>query len=230
MAITMAEAALFRLMTWLSPSYPVGAFSYSHGLEYAVEIGAVADRATLGDWIVTALAAGAGRSDAVLFAAAFRAAIAGNVALLDDIAELAAAWRGTRETVLESEAQGTAFLATTRAAWPHAWLDTLAQRRHGFVAFPVAVAVACAAHGVPLAQGLTAYLHAVAGNLVSAGVRLIPLGQTDGQRTLAALAAPVAKAVERALAAALDEVGTASPVLDWCSMRHETQYTRLFRS
>jgi urease accessory protein len=226
----MAETALFQLMTWLSPSYPVGAFSYSHGLEYAVEIGAVRDGATLGDWVGTALGAGAGRSDAALFAAAYRAAIAGNLARLDDIAELAAAWRGTAETALESAAQGTAFLATTRAAWPHPWLDTLAQRRDSGVAFPVAVAVACGAHGVSLAQGLTAYLHAFAANLVSAGVRLIPLGQTEGQRTLAALAAPVAAAVERGLAARLDEVGTAAPVLDWCSMRHETQYTRLFRS
>jgi urease accessory protein len=229
----MAEGALFRLMTWLSPSYPVGAFSYSHGLEYAVEIGAISDGAGLGHWVATALAAGAGHSDAALFAAAYRAAT-GDARALDEIAVLAAAWRGTAETALESAAQGAAFLATTRAAWPHPALDALALRHGGpmgsGVALAVAVAVAAAAHGVELAPALTAYLHAFAGNLVSAGIRLIPLGQTEGQRCLAALAAPVADAVERAITTPLEEVGTAAPMLDWCSMRHETQYTRLFRS
>jgi urease accessory protein len=182
------------------------------------------------DWVEAVVGAGAGRSDAALFVAAFRAAATGDEARLDEIADLAAAWRGTRETALESAAQGTAFLATTRAAWPHPTLDALAARRQGVLALPVAVAIACAVHGVTLPPALTAYLHALAGNLVSAGVRLVPLGQTDGQRCVAALATPIAAAVERALASDLDDVGTAAPVLDWCSMRHETQYTRLFRS
>ena len=229
-AMTMTEDALFRLMTWLSPSYPVGAFSYSHGLEYAVEIGAIGDGASLGQWVATALTAGAGRSDAALFAAAYRAACAGEAASLDEVAALAAAWRGTAETALESAAQGAAFLATTRAAWPHPALEALALRHDGAVALPVAVAAAAAAHNVALRPALMAFLHAFTGNLVSAGIRLIPLGQTEGQRCLAALATTVAAAVESALATPLEEVGTAAPVLDWCSMRHETQYTRLFRS
>jgi urease accessory protein len=229
MATTTTEAALYRLMTWLSPAYPLGAFSYSHGLEYAVEAGLVRDAAGLSAWVETALAAGAGRSDGALLAAAWRAERAKDAAALDELIELATAWRGTRETALESEAQGTAFLTTTRAAWPHPSLDRLAATGRP-IALAIAVGSATSAHGIPLEPTLTAYFHAFAGNLVSAGVRLIPLGQTDGQRVIAALAEPVATAAGAALEAKLDEVGTAAPLLDWCSMRHETQYTRLFRS
>ena len=197
---------------------------------YAVETGDVATAESLRHWVGTAITRGAGRSDGALFAAAWRAQSATDAARLETIAELAAAWRGTRETAFESEAQGTAFLTTTRAAWPHPALDALAHRHGGTMTLPIAVAVSCAAHGVASAPALTAYLHAFASTLVSAGVRLVPLGQTDGQRILAALAPDITAAVAASLSASLDEVGTAAPLLDWCSMRHETQYTRLFRS
>src|SRR6202040_3018030 len=114
MIMSTTEAALYRLMTWLSPAYPLGAFSYSHGLEYAVEAGLVADRESLREWVATAIGAGAGRGDAALAAAAVRAARADDRAALDEVSALAAAWRGTAETALESRAQGAAFLATTR--------------------------------------------------------------------------------------------------------------------
>jgi urease accessory protein len=223
------DAALYRLLTWLSPGYPLGAYSYSHGLEQAVEAGLVRDAEGLARWITTILEAGAGLSDAALFAAAWRAVAAEDAALFDETVELAAAWRGTAETALESEAQGAAFLAITRSAWPHATLDALA-RRHRIVVLPVAVAAAAAAHGIALSPALLAYLHSFAANLVSAGVRLIPLGQSDGQRIIAALEDRVAARCRAACAMPLDAVGTAAPRVDWCSMRHETQYTRLFRS
>jgi urease accessory protein len=224
------DAALYRLMSWLTPAYPTGAFSYSHGLEYAVEAGFVRDRESLRDWVAAVIGAGAGRSDGALLAAAWRAASADDDDALDAVAELAFAWRGTAETALESRAQGTAFLATTRTAWPHRLLDALALRHGGAVALPVAVGVAAAAQLVPLAAILTAYLHAFASGLVSAGMRLIPLGQSDGQRALAALEAAVAATAGHVQATPLERIGTAAPLLDWCSMRHETQYTRLFRS
>ena len=224
------EAALYRLMTWLSPNYPLGAFSYSHGLEYAVETGLVGDRGGLLHWVATAVSTGAGRSDGALLAAAWRAAAAADQAALDDVAALGFAWRGSSETALESRAQGAAFLSTTRAAWPHPLLDALALRHRGEAALPVAVGVAAAAHEVPLAAALTAYLHAFAAALVSAGLRLIPLGQSDGQSVVAALEPVIAASVAAVLETPLDEIGTAAPVIDRCSMRHETQYTRLFRS
>jgi urease accessory protein len=228
--MSITEAALYRLMTWLSPAYPLGAFSYSHGLEYAVEAGLVTDRDSLQRWVSTAIGSGAGRSDAALLVAAWRAVRADDRAALDVVVALAAAWRGTAETALESRAQGAAFLATTRTAWPHPLLDELALQHRGELALPVAVGVAAAAQDVPLAATLAAYLHAFGSNLVSAGVRLLPLGQTDGQLAIAALEHIVAATAAPVMAMPLEEIGTAAPLLDWCSMRHETQYTRLFRS
>jgi len=228
--MTTTDAVLYRLMTWLSPAYPIGAFSYSHGLEYAVEAGLVRTAADLASWIGVAVEQGAGRVDAVLLAAAWRAGVEDDTAGLPALVEVAAAWRGTAETALESAAQGAAFLAITRVAWPHPSLERLAAIADGKVPLPVAVGVAAAAHGMPLPPVLTGYLQAFAANLISAGVRLVPLGQTDGQRATAALEPVVARAAAAVLTADIDDLGTAAPLLDWCSMKHETQYTRLFRS
>jgi urease accessory protein len=215
-------------MAWLSPSYPIGAFSYSSGLEWAVEAGDIRDAATLQDWIAAMLEEGSGFCDAVLFAEAHRLTAAGEDAALRAVAELAAALATSKERHLETTAQGRAFLDTTRAAWSCAAVERLAPLPE--VALPVAVATACAGHAVPLAPALSAYLHAQAATLISAGVRLIPLGQTDGQRVLAALEPVVAATAARAIDTPVDELGGAAFRADIASMRHETQYTRLFRS
>jgi urease accessory protein len=149
---------------------------------------------------------------------------------LDEAAQLAAAWRGTAETALESMQQGTSFVLVTQAAWPDARFAGFAARHGGKLAHPVAFGAAAGFAGVPIAASVQAWLAAFAANLVSAGVRLVPLGQTDGQLATAALQPIVAAAAQAALVAELDELGTASPMLDLLSMRHETQYTRLFRS
>ena len=223
-------SALYRLLAWTSPAYPIGAFSYSHGLEWAVEDGLVRDCSDLVAWIGHILARGAGWSDAVLFSHAHDAALADDAATLHDVADLAAALRGTAELALESAQQGAAFLTVTRSAWPAPALDAFHAARAGRpVALPIAQAVAMAGR-VPKRLALVALLSAVAANLVSAGIRAVPLGQTDGQRALAALEPVVATTADRALAASLDDVGGAAPMVDWASMRHETQYTRLFRS
>ena len=223
------RGSFYRLLAWTSPSYPTGAFSYSHGLEWAVEAGDVRDVATLVDYIDAVLARGGGWIDAVLFARAYDCAH--DAAAFDEIADLAAAFRGSAETTLESHQQGAAFLAVTRKAWPHVQLDAFAERRGDApVAHSAAMALACAAHGVPREAALFAWLHATAANLVSAGVRLIPLGQTDGQIAIARLAPRIAAVIIDALATPAEELGTAAPLLELCSIRHETQYTRLFRS
>ena len=222
--------ALYKLMAWLSPSYPVGAFSYSGGLEWAVEAGDVKDAETLRRWLAVMIGDGGGFCDAVFFAHAHRAVCRSDDPALREVAELAAAFTPSKERHLETTAQGRAFFDTTRTAWPCVALDRLVSVWGGPVAYPVAVAVASAGHGIELDPALGAYLHAVSANLVSAGVRLVPLGQTDGQRVLAQLAPVVAGATERACAIPLDEVGSAAIRADLASMRHETQYTRLFRS
>jgi urease accessory protein len=223
-------AALYRLMAWLSPAYPIGAFSYSSGIEWAVEAGDITDAATLKRWLAVMIADGGGFCDGVFFAHAHRAAAERDDKALRALAELAAAFAPSRERHLETTAQGCAFLDATRAAWPTPALDRLLAVWDGAVALPVAVAVASAGHGIALAPALQAYLHALTANLVSAGVRLVPLGQTDGQRVLAALEPVVAATAARALTTPLDEVGGAAFRADLASMRHETQHTRLFRS
>jgi urease accessory protein len=223
-------SALYRLMTWLSPAYPVGAFSYSSGIEWAVEAGDITDAAALRDWLAVMLTAGGGFADAVLFAHAHRAAESGDDKALRAAAELAAALAPSKERHLETTAQGNAFVEATRAAWACDALDRLKNIWDGPVAYPVAVAAAAAGHGVALAPALAAYLQALAANWVSAGVRLVPLGQTDGQRVLAALEPVIAASAQRAPRVALDDLGSAAFRADLAGARHETQYTRLFRS
>lgn len=224
------EGALYRLMAWLSPSYPVGAFSYSSGIEWAVEAGDIGDATTLTDWLSLMMSDGSGFCDALLFVHSHRAAADNDASALRDAAELAAAFSPSKERHLETTAQGAAFLTATRAAWPCEALDLLARTWDGPVAYPVAVATSCAGHHIGAPSALPAFLHAVAANWISAGVRLIPLGQTDGQRVLAALEPIIAATAARALASSLDDLGSAAFRSDLASMRHETQYTRLFRS
>lgn len=223
------HSTLYRLLAWSSPGYPTGAFSYSHGLEWAVETGSVTNLQSLLDYVTAVLSRGGGWIDTVLFAHAWRA----TPATLDHLTALAAAFRGSAETALESRQQGAAFLDVTRKAWPHPTLEALAARSAATntqVAHCIAVAVACAAHDIPLEPALHAYLHAVAANLVSAGARLIPLGQTQAQIAIAQLSPTITDVIERALSTPLDDLGTAAPEVEICSLRHETQYTRLFRS
>lgn len=232
-SITMPdEAGLYRLLTWFSPAFPTGGFAYSHGLEYAVEAGIVADADSLADWIGAILEHGAGRNDAILFAQAWRAARAADWPALDDVAEHAAAYRGSAELAGESAIQGRAFLDIVAAVAPGPALDRLAQRlRAGLPPAHAAVAgAACGGAGLPLAEAGLAYLQCFVANLVSAGVRAIPLGQTAGQRVIARLGRLTVGTARAARAAALDDLGGAALTVDWCAMRHETQHTRLFRS
>ena len=224
----MDACDLARLMTWLSPAFPVGSFSYSHGLEWVVEAGTIKDAAALGDWIADVLVYGAGRSDAIFLAQAWRAVAAADARRLAEVAALAAAFAISAERRLETLAQGTAFLGAVMAVWPHPALKGLTQSSE--IAYPVAVGACTAAHQLPLLASAQAFTQAFAANLVSAGVRLVPLGQTDGLRLQARLEPLIAEVVGAALAAGLEDVGGAAVLVDIASMRHETQYTRLFRS
>jgi urease accessory protein len=223
-------AALYRLMTWLSPSFPVGAFSYSSGIEWAVEAGDIHDAASLQDWLASMLADGGGFCDGVFLAGTYRAASSHDDAALRNVAELAAAFVPSRERQLETSAQGRAFIDIARSAWNCGGLDETVAACTGVIVYPVAVGLVSAAHKIPLDPTMHAFFHALASNWISAGARLIPLGQTDSQRVLAALEPVVVATARRAIDASLDDLGSASFRADLASMRHETQYTRLFRS
>jgi urease accessory protein len=223
-------AALYRLMTWLSPAFPVGAFSYSSGIEWAVEAGDIVDAASLANWLSSMLADGPGFCDGVFLAHAHRAASLRDDAGLREIAELAAAFVPSRERQLETSAQGRAFIDIARAAWNCDGLEPSIAHCGGSIVYPVAVGLVSAAHAIPLAPTMHAFFHALTSNWISSGARLVPLGQTDSQRVLALLEPIVVATAKRALQASLDDLGSASFRADLAGMRHETQYTRLFRS
>ena len=222
------DSGLLPLMLWLSPAFPVGAFAYSHGLEWAVEAGDVSDARSLGGWLVDLLTFGAPRADAVLFAAAFRAAETGDWPALIETNELAVALAGSAERRLETSAQGLAFVAAARAAWDCEPLRALAAE--GRVAYPVAVAAAAGGHSLPLEASLEAFVLALVANLVSAAVRLGPIGQTGGQKILATLLPRVRALAREAAGSSLADLGGCAFRSDIAAMRHETQYSRLFRS
>lgn len=232
----MAETALYDLMSWMSPSWPIGAFAHSSGLEWAVEHGHVTTRASTAEWIASLLAHGAIRNDMVLFVHAWRAARAGDRDRLLDVAELAAASQTGFERRLEATAQGAAFrrIADSTLAEEPAFATLLAGVDDDDLVYPVAAAVLFACHGIDLRPALTAWLHGAAANLVSAAQRLVPLGQTDGQKVLRDLRAPIFAAVEFAAALPDDDpfeaLGGATLVAELGCMAHETQYTRLFRT
>lgn len=220
---TMTEAAtLARLMTWLSPAFPVGAFAYSHGLERAIHDGLIRTRSDLGEWLEALLEQGSAWNDAVLLAESWRKTSAGDD--IAGVAELAEAMSGSRERHMETTLQGGAFVDAI-AAWSG---DPAGEERP--VAYPVAVGSAAARHGIAITDALTAYLHAFATNLVQACVRLVPLGQRDGVATLAALEPVVLRTARRAADSTLDDLGSCTIRADILSMNHETQYSRVFRS
>ncbi len=224
--ITMTDASphgrLLHLLTWLSPAFPTGAYAYSHGMEWAVEARDIRDEATTAGWLEDVLRCGAGWSDAILLRHAHRAP---DVATLADVAALAAAAQPAAERRVETLAQGTAF-ALAAKVWGAPMLAALP----GPVAYPVAVGALAAAHGIAEPDAAAGLLHAFAANLVSAAVRLVPLGQTAGLRILAGLAPIIAQLVDDTADATLDDIGGACFRSDIAAMRHETQYTRLFRT
>jgi len=225
------DLAQTQLLGWLSPSFPVGAFAYSHGLEAAVEAGLVADRESLVSWLDGLIRFGSARNDALLLTVAHRGVSARDAAMVTDCADLASAMFGTPELELESLGQGAAFWRTVTASWPHPdfqdWSGCLPEGR---IAYPIAVGIAAAVHGIPLASVTAGFLHAFAANGVSAAIRLGVIGQTDGQHTQHELQSVVVETAQEMADATLDDIGSAAVTLDVMSLSHETQVTRLFRS
>jgi urease accessory protein len=220
MTTTTDRRPLLNLLAWFSPAFPTGAFAYSHGLEWAVESGDIKDGETLLQWLTDVLAHGAGRSDTILLRHAHRAAA--DPTTLREIVELATACAPARERRDESLNQGRAFQRAV-AAWTMTPLPEDAP-------YSVAVGAAAGDRDIPEDHTAVAYLQAFATNLISAAVRLVPLGQTAGLHVLASLEQTILATADETKNASLDDVGGCTFRSDIASMRHETQYTRLFRS
>ncbi|MGV1945137.1 MULTISPECIES: urease accessory protein UreF [unclassified Agrobacterium] len=216
-------AALLRLMAWMSPAFPVGGFSYSGGLEKAVEDRRVSDAAGLYGWVEVLLRSGSLWNDAVFLADAWRNGT--DAVALSEAADLARALAGSAERYRETVLLGDAFVAAA-GAWPNAVLELLPKE----VPYPVAIGAVAAGHGVPLLETVAAFLHAGVSQIVSAGIRLGVAGQKDGVAILAESEASIGEMAARAVQSTLNDLGSATVIADTATMRHEMQGTRLFRS
>ncbi|WP_428548314.1 urease accessory protein UreF [Profundibacter sp.] len=211
------DAQVITLSQWLSPGYPVGAFAYSHGLEALVETGAVTDADSLQDWLIDVLRYGAGLSDALFLLAAYHA----DAQDVGGVDALCRAFAPSKERLQETDLQGAAFCVVTAAVW--------AQQIAGLT-YPVAVGRAASLEGLPPALTTRLYLQAFASNLVAAAQRLLPIGQTEGQRLIHGLARLVSEITDQALNGSLDDLSGTAFLADIASMKHETQYSRIFRT
>lgn len=212
----MEQGDLLKLTQWLSPGFPVSAYAYSHGLETEIAAGRVRDATDLRNWVDAVLAAGAGRSDAILMLAARRGAQSAEA-----LADLARALAGSRERLEETQAQGAA-LARTLAGLGIG--DGVARP------YPVALGFAARELSVPDTTLAALYLQGFAGALVSAAVRFMPLGQAEGQRVLSDLHPVIERVAAGVVAAGLDEIGTAVFGADLAAMEHERLEVRIFRT
>jgi urease accessory protein len=223
MAEMPGHTALLRLMAWLSPAFPVGSFSYSHGLETAAHIGLVTDADSLRQWLADLIEHGSTWNDAVLLAEAHRLVSTGGD--LPDLAQLGEAMAGARERHMETMLQGAAFLKAA-SAWPHRALAMMPAD----CPYPVAVGAVAGAHGVPLEPVLAVFLQAFASNQIQAAIRLSVIGQVDAMATLAALEPLIGETAGRAAVSTTDDLGSATVMAEIAAMRHETHYSRLFRT
>ncbi len=212
------SAAVLTLSQWLSPNYPVGSFSYSHGLEWAVMSGAVHDEVSLKTWLEDVLAFGAGMSDALFLAAAFWAMSPDEVAEIDAMAR---AFAPSSERLLETSAQGTAFCLATRDVWRTEMAD---------MTYPVAVGRAARLADLPLRLTAEMFVHAFAANIVMAATRLAPIGQTAAQRLIRDLAPLCTDIASRTEDGDLDRLSGTAFLADIQAMQHEAQHSRIFRT
>lgn len=218
MAITTEPQQLLRLLAFMSPAFPIGSFAYSHGLEWAIDDRAVTSADDVRDWIESLLVHGSGWNDAVLFATALDA----NHLARKEIDELALALAASRERALETSDLGQSFAKATATL--------LADTVSDFQSYPVAMAAACGAAGIGKQAALLAFLQAFSNNLITVAIRLIPLGQTKGLEVMRELMPIIAETARRAMASSLNDLGSSTLLSDIASMKHETQYSRVFRS
>lgn len=219
----MDSPALYRLLSWLSPSYPISAYSYSHGFETLIQKGDIKDREDLVRWLTALLMNGSGRNDLILLGCAYQWDSAAELAHL---AEYALSFQSSLEIARETTRQGAAFLKTTRAAWPQEGEDNLPE----ICPYPIVVGRFARLHDIPLIAVQHAMAHGFAANLVSAAIRLIPLGQADGQQAISQLETVIHQAVEQVQEKDLADLSNNCWRAEIASMKHETQNVRLFQS
>ncbi|MEP5153239.1 urease accessory protein UreF [Planktotalea sp.] len=212
------ELDVLTLTQWFSPSFPIGGFAYSHGLEWAIETGDVHDARSAQTWIANVLQNGAGWNDCLFIAAAYKSEGSADIRLLDAKCR---AFAASRERLKETDLQGEAFCAVISDVW--------ARDLRG-LSYPVAVGRAVKLQDLPLGTATLMYLHSFLSNLAAVAMRLVPLGQTEGQRLINDLKPMLVDIARTAVDGDLDDLNSTSFLADVASMKHETQYSRIFRT
>ena len=205
---------VMTLQTWFSPAFPTGAFSYSHGMESAIQDNLVKDARSLESWIGSLLSHGSGRNDGLFLKAAYEG--------VDDANGLCLALCGSKERLSETMELGQAFSRVVRASYNVKLPDR--------TAYPVAIGMTAQQIGLDLTLTLQSYLQAFASNLISVGVRTIPIGQQSGQDCLIGLYAVVENITKKIKSESLNELGTATFVSDMMAMKHEKSVPRIYRT
>lgn len=210
----MMSPDYLRAVQYLSPAFPIGGFAYSQGLESAISAGLVTDASSLQDWISSQLLQGSGRSDAILIAHARQGDCA-------DLADLAYALAPSSERDLEMREMGRAFGAQ---------ISALTGAEFPTLPLPVAIGHAMQGLNLPTADILALFLQGFATQMVSVGVRFIPLGQSAGQAVLANLAPLILRVAQQAASAEITEISSSTIGADMVSMAHETLDVRIYRT
>ena len=230
-APTLSAHSLLQLMWLASPALPIGGFSYSEGLEAAIEAGRVHDEASAADWLVHQLHLTQSRSDIAVIAQAITAWRASDAVRVQSLNDWVIETRETSELRLQSEQMGQSLVAWLRNQHPgNEVVEQLAQLSNRTPTYPVAFALAASFTQAPLQDCLLSYAFGWAENMVQAAIKAVPLGQSAGQRILARLAGEIPAAVNAAMLLPDNERVAFSPMLAILSARHEHQYSRIFRS
>ncbi|MFP6778946.1 MAG: urease accessory UreF family protein [Alphaproteobacteria bacterium] len=222
--------SMYYLLTWFSPSFPIGAYAYSHGLEYAIESKTINNISDLENWLSDFLNYGTCYNDGILISSAYDAVINNNIKELEKIALIAKAFKPTKEISLESNQQGISFAQTLSASLKSKKFDSLINSINKNISYVTVVACAGAVCSINKIDLLNSYFHAFISNLVSAALRLMSIGQTDSQILILKFKKEVELLTNKILLYTIDDMGSSVFIGDWSSAKHEKQYSRLFRS
>ena len=216
-------SSILKLLTWNNQSYPIGSYSFSSGLEYAVEMDVIKSSKDLERWLKDHLEFGSLKSDAILLTETWKLKKNNKDSDIIELNNFAISLNQSREKFIENYEQGKAFIKISKDTWKHKFVNDQ-------LMFPLAYASSAVQENISLENTLLSFLHTSLGILLGAGIKLIPLGQTEGQKIQVTLNYHVEKEYKKILKQDLNNIGNCGWFSDIISMRHENQFTRIFRT
>ena len=214
---------ILKLLTWNNQSFPIGSYCFSSGLEFAVESKLIQSGKDLQYWLNDLLKYGSLYSDALILLEAWKLASKKENNKINDLNNFAVSLNQSNEKYIENYEQGKSFIKITEDAWNHKYISKK-------LVYPIAYAVAAVQENINMEDVLICYLHSSLCNLLAAGIKLIPLGQTEGQKIQIALNTYIEEEYKNILKKNFNDIGNCGWVNDIISMKHENQFTRTFRT